>query len=478
MDRKLSISALAVLSVVLSTSAVVTKKLPNVNVVENETISFESLKAAAVRSSNPAVFSAALREAGEAVVSGLRLGEARLDYVDDRGVFASRSVLVVPAYWDILKKMFMEDPEISVEIVGGKVVISGSTANVDTLRKVEQTKDMDSSRIVNQVSYSTAQIGLLVNDFLARSNVSNIVVNVVGREVCLSGKMYDRQSIDQLRARVETFVKDFPGITVNTDELKIYKQKILINIEFVQYDDNIARNLGVDWPSAISGEFDWTVGYGYEKSDSGSTETYNNGGKVSLGGTDNPIRATINLLKQNHAAKTVYQTSLSTQSGIEAEFQNGGTYYKRTDAGVTSSGGITEIEYGYIVKTTPFIIDSSTINLDLSLDNKQPDSTDNTAADINLSRYQTKSKYLIRPGESIVLSGFSKRSDAETKKGLPWFAHIPLIGRWLFGNTNDSAEMREMLLVVTVDWAVEDDTENVRKRIDAMKEKTVEVEMP
>ena len=70
----------------------------------------------------------------------------------------------------------------------------------------------DSSRIVVQVSYSTAQIGELVRDFLSRAAISNIAVNVVGREVCLSGRMYDQKSIAQLKSRVESFVKDYPGI--------------------------------------------------------------------------------------------------------------------------------------------------------------------------------------------------------------------------------------------------------------------------
>ena len=193
---------------VLAANAAVVRKMPDMTVVEGEMVATDSMKATAVRSSNTAVFSAALRESGEAIVSGTRLGEAVLSYVDERGVFASRSVMVVPAYWDVLRGMFSEDPEIVIAIVGDKVVVGGSTANVDTLRRVEQAKNLDAARIVTQVSYSTAQIGELVSDFLKRSNVTNVSVNVVGREVCLSGRMYDTQSIEQLKKRVEGFVHD------------------------------------------------------------------------------------------------------------------------------------------------------------------------------------------------------------------------------------------------------------------------------
>ena len=507
---------LAAAVVLLSVEAVVVRKLPGLSVVESETVATDAMKATAVRSSNTAVFGAALRESGEALVSGARLGEATLSYVDERGVFASQPVMVVPAYWDVLRGMFSEDPEITITIVGDKVVVGGATANVDTLRRVEQAKGLDSQRIVTQVSYSTAQIGELVRDFLRRSNITNIGVNVVGHEVCLSGRMYDTQSIEQLKTRVGGFVKDFPGISVNTDELRIYKQKILIDIEFVAYNDSMSRNLGFEGPTRIAADFDWNFGYEHTKETSGErklTRTSKDGWKYDSSATPpitssselggdltsskgsnwkhnwsgganakiEGVQAAINLLKSNGAAKKLYSTTLSTQSGIEAEFQNGGTIHRSTMAGVGASGGLESIEYGYIIKATPLIIDPNTVNLDFSIDNKQlpPNySGGNSTADIQISRYQTKSKYLVRPGESIVLSGYKYNSESEDKTGTPWLSKIPWIGPYLFGNTLNEARMDEVLLVVTVNWALEDDSEATAARLNEMKDRKVEVEMP
>ena len=531
---------IAVLFAAFAADAAVVRKLPDMTVVESETVATDALKATSVRSSNDSVFMAALRESGEAVVSGVRLGEAVLSYVDERGVYAARTVTVVPSYWDVLRGMFSEDPEITIAVIGDKVVVSGSTANVDTLRRVETARALDATRIVAQVSYSTAQVGELVKDFLARSAITNIGVNVVGREVCLSGRMYDTQSIEQLKKRVEGFVRDFPGITVNTDDLRIYKQQILISIEFVAYNDNMTRNLGFSGPEAITASADWNFGYSHSKNTGGSSswgrtrEAKGNGssksgfdrssaekrtvapgkdettfddsrtttGNDSLessvvrtltgdskkngdwkhawsGGANvkvDGVKATVNLLKKSGAARTVYSTTLSTQSGIEAEFQNGGTIHRSTTPGMGSSGDMVSIEYGYIIKTTPLIIDDNTVNLDFTLDNKQPISRD--SADIEISRYQTKSKYLVRPGESIMLSGYKYNHESEDKKGTPWLSRIPWIGERLFGNTNDEIKMHEMLLVVTVNWAVDEASEGVAARVNEMKERKVEVEMP
>lgn len=524
---KVSLSAFIVSAATFTIGAAVVRKLPAINVVENETVSIDAIKAKAVRSSNDAVFSASLRETGEAVINGLRLGSAEFSYIDERGVFATRPVMVVPAYWDVLRKMFSEDPEITVDIIGDKVVVGGSTANVETLKRVEQSKSMDAARIVTQVTYSTAQIGELMRGFLARANYTNITVSVVGREVCLSGRLYDAQSIAQLTKRVEGFVKEFPGVTVNADELKITKQKIMIGIEFVAYNSKMMEELGIRWPGQITGE--GTLEFGYDRTKtigkthrtdneskfdaksaqksewsrntsdtaSGTTSSAGNNSESTYASTLSKVfgkntardsswnanaaakisglRASINMLETSGVGKKMYSTTLSTQSGIEAEFQNGGTVYMQTSDLYKTD--MKQIEYGYIIKATPLIIDENTVNLDFDLDLKQDMGRRNDGMDYTVTRYQTKSKYLVRPGESIVLSGYKYTDERDDKDGLPWLAKIPLIGKYLFGSDARAMEMDEMMLVVTVDWAVDNDAASVKEKLTEIKDRKVEAEL-
>ena len=70
------ILALALACAALSAEAAVVRNLPPMTVVETETVSLEGQGATAVRSSNTSVFTAALRESDEAIVSGIRLGKA------------------------------------------------------------------------------------------------------------------------------------------------------------------------------------------------------------------------------------------------------------------------------------------------------------------------------------------------------------------------------------------------------------------
>ena len=473
------------------------RRLPGLTVVEGASADVKADAAVSLKCSNTAVASALPPDGGRTTVTGVKIGQAEITFVDVQGPFAVLPVTVVPPYWQTLQEFFSDDPEVSVSVSGDKVIVSGATANPETLRRVEQSKAFDPSRIISQVTFSAPSIATLLATYLRHVGYSNVAVKAVGNEICLSGRLYDRQSIANAEARAKEFLKDFPGIGLNRDALQVARQKIVLDVEMLEYSVTKARNLGVQTPTSVTGEFSGGMEYnftsgGSSSSDSssgasgaadssdgsgGRSEIWKSNAKMDVSG----VRATINMLKQNGAAKTVYRTSLATQSGEEVEFQNGGTIHRNT-TGTFSSGDLKTIEYGFIVKATPLIVDGEMVNLSLDLDNKMPvnytPGEEGATQDITISRYQTKSKYMVRPGETIVMSGFNQLKEVVSKSGTPFLSHIPLIGPWLFGTRSTSEDTAEMLLVVTINWAVEDETTDAVRRRDELKAKSVDVRMP
>ena len=504
-EKRFAVLGLGALAA-LSLSAAGLRRLPGVTVPEGASVDVKTDVATSLRCSNTAVASALPPEGGHATVTGVKIGCVDVTLVDVRGPFATLPVTVVPPYWQTLQEFFVDDPEVSVSVSGDKVVVSGSTANPETLRRVEQSKAFDPSRIVSQVTYSTPSIASLLGTYLRHVSYSNVTVTAVGNEICLAGRLFDKQAIANVRARAKDFLKDFPGVGLNVDALQIARQKIILDVEMLEYDVSKARNLGVQTPTAVTAEFSGGLDYSFSSGGAaGGADATGGGSGTGTGGTGtgaaataggsgrgdswssragmsvSGVKATINLLKQNGAAKTVYKTSLATQSGEEVQFQNGGTIHRNT-TGTFSSGDLKTIEYGFIVKAMPIIVDTALVNLDLDLDNKMPlnytPGEEGANQDITISRYQTKSKYMVRPGETIVMSGFNKVTESVSKSGTPLLSHIPLIGPWLFGNRSTSETANEMLLVVTINWAVEGGSAEAIRRRDALREKSVDVEMP
>lgn len=520
-------SVISVLSVILtlSASAAGLRRLPPVTVCEGASVGIRTENAVSLKSSNTAIATASLPNDGESIVNGLKLGTSEIVLNDHRGPFAALNVTVVPSYWETLQKFFEDDPEVSVSVSGDKVIVSGRTSSHETVRRVEQSKTFDPARIISQVTYSAPAVGVILESYLHHIGYSNVTVSTVGNEVCLSGRLFDRQSITNVHNRASEFVADFPGIGVNADALKVFNQRIILDVELIQYDVTMAENLGIEWPTAISASgtfnYDWSVNRNHAESGT-RTRTANRSSDVQtaktvtdgtasvtdsstlidalgdaftgsdavnrgdqwtmgMGAKVDGVKMTVNLLKQNGASKTLYKTSIATQSGEEAKFQNGGTIHRNTQ-GTFSGGDLKEIEYGFIIKALPQIVDDKTVTLVVDLDNKQPiNYTPGLSSgndDITVARYQTRSRYMVRPGETILVSGFNRMDEADNKQGLPWFCHIPLIGRWLFGNTRTRNNTSEVVMVVTVNWAVENESEASVRRLDEIRERDVEVEMP
>lgn len=522
MNRIMLVSVFSL--VTIAASAVQLRRLPEVMVAEGETVVLGGQNSVGMQSANSTIATVTPPDGNKSVLSGVRLGHTEITYADDRGPFAVQPVMVVPTYWDMLKKFFEDDPEVNIGIVGDKVVVAGQTANVDTLRRLDDAKKLDTSRLVVQVTYSATALSVLVKNFLDAADIKGVDVKVVGREVCLSGRMYDKQSIEKADKRVRGFLSDFPGVSVNTDGLKIYKQKIVIDIEFLSYNTNKAKNLGIQPPKNVVGTFESNFETGYDRenghslsrsrnsegeaettveekvdgqgSKSTKTTTKSSGKNprsvshqhdlaktlkngLTAGFGVEKVSVTVNMLKENQVAKQLYSTQLSTQSGEPAEFQSGGTRYKVFDSNQNSTT-TRDIEHGFIIRTTPVILDSDTVNLDFELDHSTVGNwaNNNDTDDFDLKRYRTKSKYIIRPGESIVLSGFNQVDDSLVKTGWPFLSRIPFIGEWLFGNRSNERDDTEMLLVVTVNWAIEDDGAEAKKRRDELRDRKVDVEMP
>lgn len=516
MNMKHLLCAGLLLAAAVSSAAGI-RRLPAVTVVEGASLDINTENALSLRSSNPAIASVSLPNAGVSIVSGLKLGTADILFNDRQGPFAMLQVTVVPSYWETLEKFFEDDPEVSVSVSGDKVIVSGRTSSHETIRRVEQSKSFDPARIISQVTYSAPAIGLILQSYLQHVGYSNVTVTAVGNEICLSGRLFDRQEIANVQKRTVDFLKDFPGIGVNIDGLRIFNQRIVLDVEMIQYDVTRAENLGIEWPTAITATGDFS--YGWKRSRDGKDSSgqkrgweYQHGtqagqdGKSQAVNTDmisagssgeqtterknewniesnlkvDGVKLTVNLLKKNGAAKTLYKTSIATQSGEEATFQNGGTIHRSTQ-GTFSGGDVKEIEYGFIIKALPKIVDENMVSLVVDMDNKQPlnySASQSSMDDIDVARYQTRSQYMVHPGETILVSGFNRIEESDTKQGLPWLCRIPLIGEWLFGNTVTQDKTTEIVLVVTVNWALESAPEDAVRRRDQLRDRATEVEMP
>ncbi|QSH40978.1 hypothetical protein P0136_10425 [Lentisphaerota bacterium ZTH] len=386
------------------------------------------------------------------VITGHRLGKTQIICRKNDDTMTRINVVVHPRYWDTLKNLLRESPQIRVNISGEKVLLTGRLINSDTIRNLDEAIKLDPKRIINKVKLYGSGIAREAELFLEKNGFKTVKLDIIGNIAYVSGSTFDTKHRDLCLKLINSYFAPFK-IQVNSSNLNLTAQKILMHIQFVELDKRKIRNLGLQIDSPIS----WNMTIGdIARALGGSI----GGLKDAVYGAQ--VTGIINALKQNQAAKTLYETDLSTQSGEKAEFQQGGTL----NVGVFSqyNTGLHEIEYGFIIKVKPTMIDNDKVALDFLMELKIPKAKQGEdygqLSDIDVSKYLTTSKYTVKPGESIILSGFRNLSQQMDKSGIPIFSSIPLLGS-LFGSTNNNNSFKETVLMITIEWQHDETIKNI-----------------
>jgi type II secretory pathway component GspD/PulD (secretin) len=165
--------------------------------------------------------------------------------------------------------------------------------------------------------------------------------------------------------------------------------------------------------------------------------------------------AKIDALEQEKILKVRSRPQISTLNGSEATITVGQTQYflLKQETDFNQTGGVTsrtserfeKIEANVTLTVTPFVTGEGEITCDIVPDFSEPEGSFSSNTPPTLNRRVLKSKVRLRDGETIVLGGLVKESQARTSRQFPLLGSIPVLG-WLFKN-NDMVNSRSQLLI-------------------------------
>jgi Flp pilus assembly secretin CpaC len=354
--------------------------------------------------------------ANEILLLGKVFGKTQILCWDGNGNQTTLDMTVTPRYWETLQQILEDYPQIDRQIKGEHIVLSGHVRSSEALEKINLAKNLDPTRIINNVTLSLDTLSQKINAYLKEATYKDVKVKVVDGTIFILGEVSDKQRQEQLLSIIKSYATPYK-CELNTSGLIINAlSKLTVHIQFLELDIKNDRDVGV----TMKPHMFWSTDVG----------TISDALTGSVGGLKKDwkkigISGYINTLKKNHAAKTIYETTLSTNSGEKAKFQQGGTIHKTVYSEYTT--GIHEIPYGFLVDTVPKIVSQNVIETEIKMEMSVPVSglTKEDEGSLNIRKYSTSSKYNIPPGESIVLSGLNHILDGKTKDALPFLTYIP-----------------------------------------------------
>jgi pilus assembly protein CpaC len=252
----------------------------------------------------------------------------------------------------------------------------------------------------------------------------------------------------------------YPELVVNFVGKVGWEKMITLDVRVLDLTDTAAKNLGVDWASAINGPAAGVLTdlasnslYRYvpDLSSSGVTisgtlpnRIWPPKGFLTLG---TAITSQINLMIQEGQANLLASPSLTTRSGGKAKFVAGG------EIPIPVSSGFGQVtvdykEYGVIMNVTPVADKNGNIYAKVEIEVSNIDPSVTVQGYPALLKRESNSEFNARDGDAIVLSGLYSYTGTSTVNKFPGLGSVPVLGA-LFRNTNKNDQRRQIAVVIT-----------------------------
>lgn len=272
-------------------------------------------------------------------------------------------------------------------------------------------------------------------------------------------------------------------------ELDIELAQVLIETVLVQVELTDELKTGMDW---VKSNFritknDFEIGSVTKDAAATFSPTY------SILNGFNKSELTFNASKSDSNTKVLSSPVLMTVDNKEATLES--TKMRYLYKGVRYSGSYNygyevpdyeQRDFGITIKITPRISPNGNVMLSVEekFENEGPkqaipgvsgSSTNSSSSSSSSEGFPTintrklQADVSVRNGQTIVLGGLVESTRTSVDSGIPILKDIPLIGRYLFGNTSDKDERTELMVFITP-YVLQDSDEaqeEARRRKDA-----------
>ena len=256
-------------------------------------------------------------------------------------------------------------------------------------------------------------------------------------------------------------------------------QQVLIKANIIETTKSVARDLGVMWGGWYS-RGDYTIASGGTRTSSTSDINPTASGPIGIGGTGfasnfqasnlsstaagslalmfgtylgNVLELQLQALQQDNKLNILSSPSITTLDNQKAFTENGERVpyvtIQQTSGSTTPTYTTNFVDVVMRLEITPHIIDGKNLKMTIFVQKDDVDLTrKDSLGDPYIIKKQTQTSLIVNDGETIVISGLTKKTRSDSDKGWPWIKDIPVLG-WLFKADSKSDSMEEVLIFIT-----------------------------
>jgi len=366
----------------------------------------------------------------------------------------------------------------------------------DALNSVIKANDLDYTvegnviRVASEGDFKDTGENLKTETFRLRFATANKITENVKALLSSSGSVIADSRTNSI------VVRELPGNIDNVrrfvSDIDIRDAQVLIESKILEATRQFSRSLGVQWginrsTGLVKPVGSTDVGTG----DSGRPFNVNLGALNptsafgllvgTFAGTD--VDVLINAAEERGDLYIVSDPSIVTSNGQPARIRSGTTLLIKTvgDISIGATGGtgttagaagsgLQEIDTGVELKVTPQISVGQYVKLDIEATTSQPDFSRAVEGIPVILENIANTTVLVKDGETTVIGGLSRLNDNLSRRKVPFFSKIPILGN-LFKNKNRLRENSELMVFITPRIVHSEGTLPVQARVREVEER-------
>ena len=281
--------------------------------------------------------------------------------------------------------------------------------------------------------------------------IPGIRISTVGRRVVVDGNLEARDL-----ERVNMVKERYDDMLILAREITEYEQKMVyFDVRITEFDRDVTEELGINWSKQAAGP---TIGYASiwqqekglipenDPNDVLADLTGLNKAEGLFWGISTGFTSVIDLLEQTGVSITLAEPRLSTRSGGSASLTVGGEV--PVVVSNTNGSSVEYKDYGVLLGVSPKIDMYDNITANVSVSISQLDLANAVDGQPAFKKRATENDVVLRPGETLVLSGLITQEEQLTSSNVKWLADIPVLGA-LFRSKSFTSGTTEMVIFMT-----------------------------
>jgi pilus assembly protein CpaC len=362
-----------------------------------------------------------------------------------------------------LRRVYVSDPAIlnSITLSPTQIIVTAMAPGVTSLILLDEAGQAESYVVSSDVDVEGLRVAM--HDAMRGDQVS---VQGSGGRVILSGNVNDAQA-DSAVKLAALYTKDVANaMTI----VASHPKQVRLQVRILEVDRSKLLQLGVNLfnpggntsflASATTSQFPSTATLTQSGSGGnlgGVTLTTSNPLNFFLYSTKLNLGTTIQDLQNKQVLQILAEPTITTISGVKADFLSGGQFPFPVVQPGSGAGGAPIVtiqfrDYGVKVEFTPVVNEDGTIRLAVTPEVSALDYTNAVVINgINvpaLSTRKAQTEVELRSGQSFAISGLLDQRTSDLLSKTPGVASIPILGN-LFKSKNVNHSTTELVVVVT-----------------------------